>query len=110
MNSAARRCKPAALAAKGPARSVLVVSAPRPPGKLKTLQEVLDSLGNVPLARVIADPPPGTATERDVAEIEAHDHRLCELVDGTLVEKAVGLRESMIAAILIGNLLSRDGD
>ena len=81
--------------------SVLAVPAPRPPGKLKTLQEVLDSLGNVPLVRIIADPPPGTATERDVAEIEAHDHRLCELVDGTLVEKAVGLRESMIAAILI---------
>ena len=32
----------------------------------------------------------GTATEQDVIDIEAQESRLCELVDGVLVEKTVG--------------------
>jgi Uma2 family endonuclease len=45
-------------------------------------------------------PPPGTATEKDVLEVHVREHRLCELVDGVLVEKAVGLRESFLAMAL----------
>ena len=42
-------------------------------------------------------PLPGTATESDVTRLDAHENRLCELVDGILVEKPLGLRESVVA-------------
>jgi Uma2 family endonuclease len=47
-------------------------------------------------------PHPGTATEKDVVEAEARLNRLCELVDGALVEKPMGYYESRLAAALIG--------
>ena len=50
------------------------------------------------------DPPPGTATVDDVVEIDAHEDRLCELVDGVLVEKTMGFHESQIG-YLIGRAL-----
>jgi Uma2 family endonuclease len=54
------------------------------------------------------DPPPGTATEKDL--IRQNESKLksaiCELVDGTLVEKAMGWNESEIA-ILIAVALSK---
>jgi Uma2 family endonuclease len=43
------------------------------------------------------DPLPGKATERDVLKILDHENRLCELVDGTLVEKPMGTLESFLA-------------
>jgi Uma2 family endonuclease len=47
-------------------------------------------------------PPPGTATEEDVlSALEAPRKRLCELIDGVLVEKCMGFRESRLAVILI---------
>ena len=46
-------------------------------------------------------PPPGTATEQDVIDIEARESRLCELMDGVLVEKTVGIYESYLAVRLI---------
>ncbi len=61
-------------------------------------QEWHDSLGDVPLRRIIFDPLPGTATEQDLLTlVEGDNKRLCELVDGTLVEKPVGFEESLIA-------------
>jgi Uma2 family endonuclease len=47
------------------------------------------------------NPLPGTATEQDVLDIEARENRLCELVQGVLVEKTMGHFESRIAAVLI---------
>jgi energy-coupling factor transporter ATP-binding protein EcfA2 len=38
-------------------------------------------------------PWPGTATEADLLRLVERDKRLCELIDGTLVEKPVGLIE-----------------
>ena len=63
-------------------------------------------LVQVPLERIRLVPPPGTATEQDV--LDAHDHagRICELVDGVLVEKTVGLIESVLA-MAIGEFLHR---
>lgn len=55
------------------------------------------ALGGVPLTRIIFDPWPGTATEADLLRLVDRDKRLCELIDGTLVEKPVGLWESRIA-------------
>jgi len=70
------------------------------------------SLGNVPLSRVVFDPVPGTATVQDVLRfVDGDEKRLVELVNGTLVEKPAGLRESVIASHLIhalGKVVSLD--
>lgn len=58
-------------------------------------------LGDIPLCRIRLDPPPGKATERDVERINAKEDRLYELVDGILVEKPMGFRESFLAVVLL---------
>ena len=68
---------------------------------IETLADLLEQLGGIVPERVRFRPPPGTATEQDVLEVEAHEDRLCELVDGVLVEKAMGWRESLLASVLI---------
>ena len=63
--------------------------------------ELMERLGGVPLERIRMSPPPGTATEEDVLAAENEPRkRLCELIDGVLVEKAMGIRESLLAAFL----------
>lgn len=69
-----------------------------------TLQDFIKRLGNIPLSRVLMNPPPGQATESDLLKAERRYHRLYELVDGTLVEKGMGFQESVLAAALIGFL------
>jgi Uma2 family endonuclease len=63
--------------------------------------EMVKRLGKIPLKRICFTPPPGTATERDLLAAMRRSERLYELVDGTLVEKAMGLGESMIASQII---------
>jgi Uma2 family endonuclease len=69
--------------------------APSP--EVRTLADLLDRLGGIPAERVRYHPLPGTATEADVIAIDAHEDRLCELIDGVLVEKPMGYQESLIA-------------
>ncbi|HEY7156338.1 MAG TPA: Uma2 family endonuclease [Gemmataceae bacterium] len=66
-----------------------------------TVAELLKKLGGIPAERVQLDPPPGTATEKDILAIEQREGRLCELVEGTLVEKTMGWTESLLAGWLI---------
>jgi len=66
-----------------------------------TVAELLEHLGGVPADRVRMVPQPGTATERDVIEVQDHSDFTCELVDGVLVEKTMGYLESALA-IAIG--------
>jgi Uma2 family endonuclease len=69
-----------------------------------TAVDVAQRFGPIPLHRIRFDRYPGT--EQDVIDIDAHEDRLCELVDGILVEKTMGFRESMLACFLsriIGN-------
>jgi len=72
--------------------------------EIDTLADLVDRLGGVPLDRIRYRPLPGTATEEDVVRIEEQENRLCELVDGVLVEKPMGLRESLLAGGLIDRL------
>jgi hypothetical protein len=67
------------------------------PGDIRTLADLRRRLGGIPLERIWFHPAPGTATEKDVVEAEERQNRLCELVDGTLVEKAIGFDESRLA-------------
>lgn len=72
--------------------------------KPATLADMLERLGNVPTSRIRFQPYPGTATEGDVLAIQAKEDRLCELIDGVLVEKAMGFGESLLA-VYIASLL-----
>ncbi|MCY2981270.1 MAG: Uma2 family endonuclease [Planctomycetota bacterium] len=66
-----------------------------------TWEDRLTDLGNVPVARVRSEPAPGAATVEDVVRLRNSERRLYELVDGTLVEKAMGWQESFLAGILL---------
>jgi Uma2 family endonuclease len=71
---------------------------------IETIADLMRRLGDVPLDRVRFRPPPGTATVRDVEETRQREGRLCELVEGVLLEKAVGYLESRLAVFLAGLL------
>ncbi len=72
---------------------------------LADLMEMRERLGSVPFERILLNPVPGTATEEDALELlERADKRICELVDGVLVEKAMGTRESLLAGEIMVEL------
>jgi Uma2 family endonuclease len=85
------------------------------------LVRLAERFGPIPAHRIRTSTPPGLATEDDVVEIHNREDRLCELVDGVLVEKTMGAYESMLAmeigAILrnwvkprkVGTVLGADG-
>jgi Uma2 family endonuclease len=70
-----------------------------------TIADALKQLGDISPHRVRMNPPPGTATERDLLAVLDHTNRLCELVDGILVEKIMGYEEGHLA-LWLGGLLS----
>ena len=74
------------------------------PPEIENFAELLEQLGGISPSRIRLRPPPGTARERHVIEINDRDNRLCELVDGVLVEKVMGARESLLAGALIGEI------
>ncbi|MBI2808586.1 MAG: Uma2 family endonuclease [Planctomycetes bacterium] len=71
------------------AMSVMTRSNPR------SVSDLLRRLA-VPAERILLDPRPGFATEADAIRA-----RHCELIDGTLVEKAMGYYESRLAVAVI---------
>ena len=66
-----------------------------------TLGDLHEHLGGIPLCRIRLYPYPGTATEEDVLTAESRAGRICELIDGVLVEKPMGYYESRLAVALI---------
>lgn len=76
-----------------------------PPAIADTLTEwtsadLVERFGPIQLHRIRTHPAPGTATEQDVIDIHDHEHGLFNLVDGVLVEKAMGTHESIVAVAL----------
>lgn len=61
----------------------------------RTVADLLEDLGQIPAERIRLQPAPGTATELGLLQT-----RRCELIDGTLVERAMGFFESRLAFIL----------
>jgi Uma2 family endonuclease len=66
-----------------------------------TVADLLEHFGPIAHSRIRQHPAPGTATEQDVVDIQEHEDRLYELVDRVLVEKAMGVQESFLAALLV---------
>jgi len=66
-----------------------------------TLADMLSHLGDIPPERIRMSPPPGMATETDVLQAKSRFNRICELIDGVLVEKTVGYYESLVAVEII---------
>ena len=78
-----------------------------PPEVTRTVADLLHDLGDVSPSRVLLHPALGTATEEDVIRLEGSaEKRLCELIDGVLVEKAMGYTESVLA-LAIADCLRR---
>src|SRR4051812_33663702 len=98
----ARRVRPAPgrrfRAARGavrwgnPTRGAQMPAKPAPSAARTTkpppsMADFLVGLGGIPIERIRMIPFPGSATE---ADLEAAPKPTCELIDGTLVEKAMG--------------------
>jgi Uma2 family endonuclease len=64
-------------------------------GTIDNIEELINYLG-VPARRIRLHPPPGTATEEDVLRVQP----CCELIDGILVERAMGWYESRLGVVL----------
>jgi Uma2 family endonuclease len=71
---------------------------------IRTLADLLDRLGGVPLDRIRMRPFPGSGTIQDVIAILEREGRRCELVEGVLLEKTMGYTESRLAGYLLGLL------
>jgi Uma2 family endonuclease len=76
-----------------------------PISRYRTVADLLDQLGGIPPSRVRFQPWPGTATLRDVIAVHDAENRLCELVDGVLVEKVMGFDESIYAVLLSASIV-----
>ena len=80
--------------------------SPLPLGRPENVAQLLRRLGNIPAFRVRLEPPIGTATEKDLIRHNESKSKtaVCELVEGTLVEKAMGWIESAIAIKIAASL------
>ncbi len=63
--------------------------------------DLLERLGNISPRRVVLDPPPGKATEKDLLRLMRKTGRLYELVEGTLVEKPMGYLEGCLGGWIL---------
>lgn len=67
----------------------------------RTVADLLKSLGDIPSERVRLEPHPGTATVKDALRILANEGRICELIDGVLVEKPMSGYESVLGGVFV---------
>jgi Uma2 family endonuclease len=75
-----------------------------------SLEDRLSDLGGISAARLRDAPAPGTATLEDLIVTNRSGDRLYELVDGSLVEKAMGWQESLLAMVIarwLGNFVEK---
>jgi Uma2 family endonuclease len=81
--------------------ATITTTAPlsKPFTRTPTFADIQNQL-QVPTHRILVSPNLGTATVDDVIAIHERENRLCELVDGVLVEKTMGFQESRLALVL----------
>ena len=86
------------------------ITSPAPVPSLRsrtpTVADLLTRFDEALARRIVLSPTPGTATVDDVVAMQVREGRLCELVDGVLVEKAMGFMESNLACVLIQLLMN----
>ena len=71
------------------------------------MKSLSDRLGGVSAHRILLQPPPGTATVRDVIRhVDGDNKRLVELVDGTLVEKVSCAIRSYLGCLIASRISS----
>jgi Uma2 family endonuclease len=70
------------------------------PAEKFTLADLVERFGPMPAWRIVTSPAPGTATEVDALQTIESDTIPCELVDGVLIRKDMGLYESRLAIAL----------
>lgn len=76
----------------------------------RTVDDLVHALGDIPPNRIRLRPTPGTATASDMIRMVESKQALVELIDGTLVEKAVGQYEDAIGCklgLVIGNFVEQ---
>lgn len=78
-----------------------VSELPSPTWSIDRLQE---HFGGIAANRIHRYPRPGLARKKDLIRWNEQHDSCCELIDGVLVEKVVGTRESMLASLLIVRL------
>ena len=62
----------------------LIATQPNPTW---TMDQLRKHFGMIPATRILLQPRPGTATEKDAYQLNEYEGHLCELVDGVLVER-----------------------
>lgn len=79
--------------------------------RYRTFADVLARVGDVPAERILPFPAPGTAMEQDLFDNTVTGGRTCELIDGILVEKAMGARAEYVGVwilLLIADFLKEN--
>src|SRR5438045_2466564 len=71
------------------------------PAPTWTMTKLRHHFGAIPAERILLQPKPGTAKEKDVVFMNDHGETHCELVDGCLLEKAMGSKESLLAGEIV---------
>lgn len=68
-----------------------------------TIADLVHRLGDIPIDRIMLRPAPGLANEKDLIRLlEAPRKRICELIDGVLVEKPMGVKEGLLGSYISG--------
>lgn len=73
-------------------------------GVAMTIEDRLYELGGISSSRVRLDPSPGTASVADLLRVNESKQGLYELVDHTLVEKAMSYEASLVAGAILSIL------
>lgn len=71
-----------------------------------SMADRLDEFGHIAATRLRSTPAPGTATIEDLAQANAIGKPICELIDQSLVEKAMGFEASVVAGAVLAVLRS----
>ena len=81
-----------------------VIDEPPMTVETPTLQDVVNRLGGIPSPGFWPSPHRERPPRPICSQVNATKRHLCELADGVLVEKAMGLRESLLALAIAGLL------
>ena len=77
----------------------MITSTPNPDDW--SVADMLTQLGGVSPERICLTAAPGKATEEDLLAFQARSGRICELIDGVLVEKIMGAPEALLAGFIL---------